>query len=59
MYNIHIMKKQRFSINKWREAERKKRKFRKECVIFMAKHPITWVILMITVAYTLEALGIG
>ena len=59
MYNICIMKKQGFNINKWREAERKKRKFRKECVIFMAKHPITWVILMITVAYTLEALGIG
>jgi hypothetical protein len=53
------MKKQRFSINKWREAETKKRKFRKECVIFMAKHPITWVTLMIVVAYTLDALGIG
>ena len=52
------MKKQRFSINKWREAERKKRKFRKECVIFMAKHPITWFVLMITVVYTLAAVGI-
>ena len=53
------MKKQRLSINKWREAERKKRKFRKECVIFMAKHPITWFVLMITVVYTLAAVGIG
>ena len=49
------MKKQKFNINKWREQVAKERKFKRECVIFMLKHPITWFILMITIAYSIEA----
>ena len=55
LYNIHIMKKQKFNINKWRRQVAKQRKFKKECVVFMLKHPITWFILMITIAYSIEA----
>ena len=53
------MKKQGFNINKWQEAETKKRKIRKECVIFFAKHPLTWVILMKIFAYGGEALSLA
>ena len=58
IYNIHIMKKDKnkFNINRWREERMRVYKFRKECVIFMLKHPITWFVLIVIVAYGSEAL---
>ena len=48
--------KNKFNINRWREERMRVYKFRKECVIFMLKHPITWFVLMVIVAYGSEAL---
>ena len=47
--------KNKFNINRWREQRMRIHKIRKECVIFALKHPITWFVLIVIVAYGSEA----
>jgi hypothetical protein len=47
-----------FSMRKWRENKDKSFAIRKKCIIFMLKHPLTWLVLMLIVVYGGAACGV-